>query len=239
MQQFKSKFKDPYYKGVTICNIQSCLRFNDFSLFGDGTHLGYFNMIGTFSFRHWSVQQTVDFWMKFITEILQLKIDYTTIHPDKPEWSKFYDVLVKNDDGCKWTDGEIGGYCTEFYVNNVEVGNIVNPLGNCIDVGFGLERLDSMVNGTKPKTTDEVISETIMKIIDSGYLPTHYKQGYVLKRLLRTLYKRGGNLDHPLFHKEVKRQQRMRENYRQLLPKNPNMSKEWWYSTHGIDLDEI
>ena len=239
MQQYKSKFKDPSYKGVTVCNIQSCLRFNDFSSFGDGTHLGYFNMMGTFSFRDWRVQQKVDFWMKFLTEILQLKIDYTTIHPDKSEWKQLHKIPVRFDESCKWTDGEIGGYCTEFYVNDVEIGNIVNPLGDCIDVGFGLERLDSIVNGLKPKTTEEVLSETILKLIESGYTPSHYKQGYVLKRLLRTLYKKGGHLDHPLFYNEVKRQKRMKDNYRLLLPKNPNMSKDWWYSTHGIEVDEV
>jgi hypothetical protein len=106
--------------------------------------------------------------MKFLTETLQLKIDYTTIHPDKPEWSQFYKVPVRNDENCKWTDGEIGGYCTEFYVNDIEIGNIVNPLGNCIDVGFGLERLDLIVNGSKSKTTEEVLSDTILKLIESG-----------------------------------------------------------------------
>ena len=31
-----------------------------------------------------------------------------------------------------------------------EIGNIVNPLGTCIDVGFGLERLDMIVHGRHP-----------------------------------------------------------------------------------------
>ena len=222
-----------------MCNIQSCLRLNDLDSLGDGTHLGYFNMMGTFSFRHWNISQTIDFWMEFLTNILNLKIDYTTIHPDKEEWRQFYNIEVKYDKNCKWSDGEIGGYCTEFYVNDIEIGNIVNPLDTCIDVGFGLERLDLIINGQNPKTTEESLCETIIKIIDSGYIPTHNKQGYILKKLLRILYKNGGNLDHPLFHNEVKRQKRMEEMYSKLLPKNPNKSKEWWYSTHGIEINDI
>ena len=61
MQQFKSFFKDENHKG-TISNIQSCLRLNDIDEIGDGTHLLYFNMIGFFSFREWSVPQAIDYW---------------------------------------------------------------------------------------------------------------------------------------------------------------------------------
>ncbi|WP_171898176.1 hypothetical protein [Rhizobium leguminosarum] len=34
------------------------------------------------------------------------------------------------------------------YKHGVEIGNIVNPLGTCIDVGFCTERLDLVANGT-------------------------------------------------------------------------------------------
>lgn len=239
MQKYKSFFKDFSYKDVTVCNIQSCLRLNDLDSIGDGTHLGYFNMMGTFSFRHWSVQQTIDFWMVFLTKKLHLNIDYVTVHPDKDEWKKFYNVNSRHDENCKWSDGDIGGYCTEFYINDVEIGNIVNPLDNCIDVGFGLERLEYILNGKIPKTVNETLSETIIKLIDSGYLPSHYKQGYILKKLLRTLYKHGGHLEHPLFLDEIKRQKGMKEKYQILLPKYPDKDKKWWYSTHGIDINYL
>ena len=68
MQQFKSKFKDLEYKG-TISNIQSCLRLNDIEEIGDGSHLLYFNMIGFFSFREWTVPQTIKYWMGFLNQI--------------------------------------------------------------------------------------------------------------------------------------------------------------------------
>lgn len=237
MQKYKRQFVDSSLTGETVCNIQSCIRLNDIESLGDGTHLGLFNMMGTFSFRHWSVQQTVDFWMTFLTKHLELKVDYTTIHPDVPDWKQFHSGDVRFDEGCKWTDGEIGGYCTEFYVNDIEIGNIVNPLGTCIDVGFGLERLDMVVNNTTPRPKEELLKELIDKIIESGYTPSHKRQGYVLKRLLKSLYKMGGSMSHPFFEKERERQMRMTERYQKLFPKNQDKTKEWWYSTHGIELD--
>ncbi len=77
--------------------------------------------------------------MGFLSEI-GIEPDYVTIHPDCPKYKELYsyhDVTLKYDENCKWTDGDIGGYCTEFYKDGIEIGNIVNPLGTCIDVGFG------------------------------------------------------------------------------------------------------
>jgi len=123
MQQFKSNFKDLSCKG-TLSNIQSCLRLNDIEEIGDGSHLLFFNMIGLFSFRELTVPQTIDLWMDFLNRI-GIKPDYITIHPDKEDWRdwyKNYDVEVRYDEVCKWSDGEIGGYCTEFYKNEIEIG---------------------------------------------------------------------------------------------------------------------
>jgi alanyl-tRNA synthetase len=168
MQQFKHFFKDTTHQD-TISNIQSCIRMNDIDEIGDGSHLLYFNMVGFFSFRDKTVKEVIDFWMEFLEKELGLKISYVTIHPDKiEEWEKYYngyDVEIKNDEECKWSDGEIGGYCTEFYIDGIEIGNIVNPLGNCIDVGFGLERLQYFVNGKVIKTKEETLKETILKIM--------------------------------------------------------------------------
>jgi alanyl-tRNA synthetase len=238
MQKFKRQFVDTSISGMTVCNIQSCIRLNDLDSLGDGTHLGCFDMIGTFSFRHWSIQQTLDFWMKFL-ERIEIPVDYVTVHPDRPEWKKLHSVPVREDSTCEWSDGTIGGYCTEFYSKDVEIGNIVNPLGTCIDVGFGLERIESILNGNSPKTKEQSLIDVIQKIVDSGYTPSHYKQGYVLKRLLRTLCKIGGKMDHPLFRHEVERQNKMQERYRKLLSKNPNMSDDWWYTTHGIVVKDV
>lgn len=244
MQQFKSLFKDENHKGTTA-NIQSCIRMNDFEEIGDSTHLLYFNMIGLFSFRQMTIQEAVDFWMEFLKDELKLTIGYVTIHPDKAgvldSWFSLYskhNVKVVINDECKWTDGEIGGYCTEFFIDDVEIGNIVNPLDNCIDVGFGLERLEMFVN-KKTINKEQTLKETIMKIIDSGYKPSNLKQGYVLRKLLRELWKIGGSMDNQFFTDEIQRQKKILEKYEHLKHKHSDKPKEWWFDTHGINLDEI
>jgi alanyl-tRNA synthetase len=239
MQQFKDKFIDKSYKG-TIANVQSCIRLNDFDEIGDGTHFAYFNMLGLFSFRELSVKQTINLFLKFIKN-LGLKIDYATIHPDKRDWKYYYPdyMPLKNDDDCKWTDGKIGGYCTEFYVDGIEIGNIVNPLGDCIDVGFGLERLDMLVNGKKQKSRIELLKECALKIIEAGFKPSNLKQGYVLRKILREIYKSGEVLDHQYFKDEIERQKIIKNRYEKLKNKNKDKTKEWWFDTHGIDLEEV
>jgi len=239
MQQFKSFFKDENHKG-TISNIQSCLRLNDIDEIGDGTHLLYFNMIGFFSFRDLSVPQAIDYWMGFLKRI-GITPDYITIHPDKPEWSKFYDkyrVEVRLDDECIWSDGEIGGYCTEFYKDDIEIGNIVNPLGTCIDVGFGLERIEMVLNNTT-KSKEDTLKETVFKMIESGFAPGNNKQGYILKKLLRLCHKNDLVIDHDFYRDEVVRQEKILVKWERLKDKHKDKPKEWWWDTHGIDLDLI
>jgi alanyl-tRNA synthetase len=239
MQQFKSFFKDENHKG-TISNIQSCLRLNDIDEIGDGTHLLYFNMIGFFSFRDLSVPQAIDYWMGFLKRI-GITPDYITIHPDKPEWSKFYDkygVEVRLDEECIWSDGEIGGYCTEFYKDDIEIGNIVNPLGTCIDVGFGLERIEMVLNDT-PKSKEDTLKETVFKMIESGFAPGNNKQGYILKKLLRLCHKNDVVIDHDFYRDEVVRQEKILVKWERLKDKHKDKPKEWWWDTHGIDLDLI
>jgi alanyl-tRNA synthetase len=243
MQQFKSKFCDKEYQD-TIANVQSCLRMNDFDEIGDSTHLLYFNMIGLFSFRKMTVDTAIIFWIEFIQNELGLKIDYVTVHPDKIKddlWTGYYyryGIPIKSDEECTWSDGEIGGYCTEFFIQGVEIGNIVNPLGDCIDVGFGLERLELFVNGlqiTKVKT----LKDTILKLIESGYKPSNLKQGYVLRKLLRQLYYEGESIEHPFFSQEIERQDKIKTKYNRLKDRFQDKPKEWWFDTHGINLDEM
>lgn len=239
MQQFKSLFKNESHKG-TISNIQSCLRLNDIDEIGDGTHLLYFNMIGFFSFRDWSVSATIDYWMEFLDKI-GITPDYITIHPDKPEWCEYYNkygVEIRFDSECIWSDGEIGGYCTEFYKDDIEIGNIVNPLGTCIDVGFGLERIQMVLNNI-PKSKEDTLKETVLKMVESGFEPGNNKQGYVLKKLLRLCHKNGVVINHKFYEEEVIRQEKILIKWNRLKDKHKDKPKEWWWDTHGIDLDLI
>lgn len=239
MQRYKKHFKNEFYHG-TIANNQQCLRLNDIDKLGDGNHLASFNMLGLFSFREWSIESTILFWRKFISR-LGLKIDKVTIHPEMFLWREYYpeDIKVELDKNCVWSDGEIKGYCTEFYVNGIEIGNIVNPLGGCIDVGFGLERLDQLVNDTKPKPRMELLIETANLLIKEGFKPSNKEHGYVLRKILRTIYKEKGLMDHKYFKEEIERQKKILDRYLKLKDKYKNMSKEWWLETHGINLDDL
>jgi alanyl-tRNA synthetase len=241
MQQFKDKFKNP--DNTSIANSQSCIRLQDLDEIGDGSHLLYFNMLGLFSFGELTMQQTIHFWMGFLDDILKVKIDYVTIHPDKYDsWKFFYfdypDLEIRYDPECVWSDGELGGYCTEFYKDGIEIGNIVNTSGQFIDVGFGLERIESIL-GNPVKSSTETLKETIYKIIESGYKPGNQKQEYVLRKLLRQLYKSGEIIEHQFFADEVNRQSKITSRYLKIKDKHPDKTKEWWYDTHGIDLSLI
>jgi hypothetical protein len=125
------------------------------------------------------------------------------------------------------SNDSISGYCTEFHKNGIKIGNIVNPLGTCIDVGFCLERLDTIVNGTPPGDALATLSDTAMRVIESGYRPSNKEQGYVLRKLLRSIYMMGGTLDHPFFDEEVERQKRLRTDYLRLRDRHSDKSPEW------------
>ena len=241
MQQFKDKYKNP--DNTTIANIQSCIRLNDLDEIGDGTHMLHFKMIGLFSFGEMTLNESVDFWVEFIRDYLNISIDYVTIHSDKFDtWKWLYErhhIPIKLDDECIWSDGEMGGYCTEFYHKGVEIGNIVNTMGKFIDVGFGYSRLNDIINGKNQLTKNDILSDAINKIIDAGFKPGPQKQGYILRKLLRQLYKGGGSIEHPFFTSEVERQEKAKVRYDRLKDKHQDKPKEWWFDTHGIDLDEM
>ncbi len=192
-------------------------------------------MIGLFSFKDKSVGWIVDFWLEFLKSI-DIVPDYFTIHPDKKDWVDLYPGLdVRFDRECIWSDGEIGGYCTEFYKNGIEIGNIVNPLDESIDVGFGLERLEIFHGISRSK--EDILRDSVNKIIESGISPSNLKQGYILRKILRESVKNQIRIDHQFYQDEISRQNKIQDRYDKLRNKNLDKSPEWWYDTHGIDID--
>ncbi len=241
MHHFKSQFSNEHYHD-TISNIQTCLRLNDLHEIGDGTHYLVFNMLGFFSFREWSVLQTIDYFMGFL-ESIECLPDYVTIHPDKiSEWSSLYSsysVEIREDLECQWSDGSIGGYCTEFYKNDIEIGNIVNTLGTCIDVGFGGERLLNIKGLLPILSKNDILIDTIHTLIQSGIVPSPNKHGYILRKILVELVYSGGYYDHPYFHMVYENIRRKYEWYHSVCyrPSFQNKSPQWWLDTHGIRVD--
>jgi alanyl-tRNA synthetase len=243
MQQYKKQFSSDCTG--TISNIQTCIRLKDLDEIGDGTHYLSFGMMGLFSFREWSLKRAIDFWMGFLCDTLGLEIDYVTIHPDRmSDWKGLYSeypVEIRADEECVWTDGEIGGYCTEFFKNDIEVGNIVNPLETCIDAGFGLERIQSFFTDLNPPSKQEILIDACSKILLSGFYPGNKEQGYILRKLLRELYKMGAEWDNEHFLKEKERQDRVIVKYYKNKDKDSlkGKTKEWWFDTMGVDIDFV
>lgn len=245
MQKLKPLFSNPHHTG-TQSDVQHCLRLNDLEEVGDGTHYLDFEMLGLFSFRDWTVPEGIRFWMEFLS-FLGLSPDTVTLHPDCKDWVSFYDdysVKIEWDPECLWSDGEIGGYCTEFYIQGVEVGNIVNPLGHCLDCGFGSERLEYFYQQKKghkvsSPSGSSVLERTINVLLESGVIPSNQKQGYVLRRLIRQQYRSQNPLpSHPCVNKEIERLQKIQSTLPRLKQKNPHQTVEWFWETHGIHPDD-
>jgi len=241
MQKHKSKFTNSE-SPKTLTDIQHCLRLNDLDEIGDGTHYLDFHMLGLFSFNQMTLQEAVDFWMTFCHHIDVIP-DTVTIHPDKPEWKSLYEkynVNVVLDPECVWSDGSIGGYCTEFYKDGVEIGNIVNTLGQHIDCGFGMERLESFYTGTETISKNQILQRTINVLIDSGVMPSNVGRGYVLRKLIRIGVNNGVEFtDHPIIEKERKRIERIRNSIPRLVSKNPDKDDKFFWETYGITREEL
>lgn len=189
MQKLKKSFSDINIRRTTLSDVQTCLRLNDLEEIGDGTHYLDFQMLGLFSFRHWSLKQGVDFWLEFLDSV-GVYPDTVTIHPDRSSHRSLYEgvpVMINNDSNCIWSDGGIGGYCTEFYKDGIELGNIVIPLGECLDCGFGLERIGGFMKGWSERKPDreEVLRRCVNILLKEGIFPCLRKQGYVLRKLVR------------------------------------------------------
>lgn len=238
MQHFKKQYSDTTFKD-TFSNIQKCLRLNDLDEIGDGTHFLNFEMIGLFSFREKSLKFSIDFMISFLKK-LNLKPDYVTIHPDKiNEWKdlyKDYDFYIKEDSECIWSDGNIGGYCTEFYIDDIEIGNIVNTLGDCIDIGFGLERLLQVSNSLESKTKLQILEETSIQLISEGVNIGHCKQEYILKKLIIESIFLGSKIKNEQFDKIRFNLKKSYENYLKNKDKKKfiNKSDEFWLDTFGF-----
>jgi alanyl-tRNA synthetase len=243
MQQYKSLYDDLNYTN-TFTNIQQCLRINDLEEIGDGTHFLSFEMIGIFSFREWSLKKTIDFMYSFLQKI-NITPDYVTIHPDKfEEWKHLYDeygLEIRLDHECIWSDGNIGGYCTEFYKNDVEIGNIVNTMGTCIDVGFGLERLLEVTDSLQTKTRLQILEDTCLLLLNNGIKVGNNKQGYILKKLITESIFEGTQLTNSDFIKIKENQKRAYETYLRKKDHKKFIDKDelFWLDTYGFNLNYI
>lgn len=249
MQRYRNRFRER--DGGGLSSLQSCIRTNDIDLVGDGTHLTYFQMLGNFSFGGIEYKQSVEMWH----EIVQIGIPITSVHvhPESSHrglWEKLGYTVIDDPD-CKWSDGDIGGYCCEMYNGELEVGNLVNTLGHSTDVGFGWERMVQVMEGKKrvdetslfnqnlsPVCRDHV--RTLESFWKNDIQPYNKGRGYVVRKMLRRIL--NDNLEGMIFQEWLDKEQGHLERKltfgRKHKEKYKDMSDQWWWDSFGITPEE-
>lgn len=254
MQVVKPKFHNPdnsYYS-----SLQSCLRTIDLDLVGDGTHLTYFEMLGSFSFGNNDYHKSVKMWHSIVTE-LSVPVTHVTVHPTQEHHKKLWDDLgyvVIPDEECTWSDGEIGGFCCELFVNDLEIGNLVNPLGSSVDVGFGLERLVQVIEGKNRVDETSLFNQnwhpivrdharSVTHLLEQQIMPGNKGRYNVCKDIIRRMLPYLEEPLQPEVEYWVERERELihqktytLERYRNSLHKKPY---EYWYNTFGLTQQEI
>jgi len=255
MQQIKEKFSHP--DQTKYGSLQSCIRTNDLDLVGDGSHLTYFEMLGNFSFGGEDYFHSIDLWDSIVKD-LKIPVSYVTYHPSQIEHQNYWihkGYQTKPDESCKWSDGNIGGYCCELFVNDLEIGNLVNTLGHSTDVGFGLERLCQVVEQKTRVDETSIFRQDLHPIVrdhcrtlkslkENGVTPGYKTRGTVCRRLIQRVLKY--EEDYPKlkefedwFEEEKKLQHKRLATGKRVWWKHKNKSPEFWKSTFGLTLEDF
>jgi alanyl-tRNA synthetase len=255
MQRHKGRFEQP--DGSGHGSVQSCVRTNDLELVGDGTHLTSFEMVGNFSFGGDDYERSVELWDCLLRD-LEIEVTHVTCHPTRGDhrelWTRRgYPVVPL--ESCRWSDGEIGGFCCEVFVGDLELGNLVNPLGHSTDVGFGLERLLMTWEGKQrveqtslfrqdlhPVVSDHV--RTLELLRENGVQPGGKGRGYVCRRLVRRILPLIGDpselpsLTDWIVGEQEHQRQRLKTG-RRLWRKFKDRSPEFWRETFGLTPEDL
>jgi len=172
MQQFKQYYLAPELAPAPrLVTIQPCFRTSDIQEVGDEKHLTFFEMLGNFGFNDYFKKEAIGFAWEFLTKELKIPASHliaTYFAGEKglPEDHQSLAIL-KTLKGLKkivpgkiednfWslnTEGSPGGPTVEFYLEDVEIWNLVfnqylvkqgafQPAKyQGVDTGMGLERL--------------------------------------------------------------------------------------------------
>lgn len=199
---------------------------------------------------------SVELWHSILTD---LRITDTCIHfhPTQTGHRRLWENLgysTKPDDSCVWSDGQIGGYCCEVFVGDLEIGNLVNPLGTSTDVGFGWERLLQIVEGKQrvdqtslfeqhlhPIVSDH--SRTLKLMREHGIEPGNKRRNYVCRRLLRRmlpLIDRSNRFEFDdWIETETELRERSLQQGRRVWRRHKNKPVKFWWETFGVLPEEI
>lgn len=202
MQQFKRYYLFPdEASSARITTCQKCVRTVDIDEVGDETHLTFFEMLGNFSFGYakkegsYFKEKAIKLAWEFLTEELKIEKSriYATYFKDDtaevPEDNESLEILQKIEglsdvkpqglDDNFWslgTEGSPGGPTVEFYIDGVEIWNLVfnefvmkngkyEPAElKGIDTGMGLERLAVMIQDKSDVYQTDIFEAIVSKI---------------------------------------------------------------------------
>lgn len=265
VQNFGSINDDILGKGKYM-NVQPCLRMDDINSISNKNtcHHVLFNMFGLFDYYATDTGMYFDLFIDLLDNLLPYdsSID-VKVHPKlfsdlsttsehdfkaycvRSKCNRYY---ISKDEGMVWKvkDSETEGYCIEFYVDDIEILNMVfTPIGNhyFMDVGVGLERLNFVVN-EESATTKEKLLAPISALLEEGVTSSNKKHGYVLRKLIR-MYLRLTNTNTTLLEsllQESKALDKITVKARQLLNGKTDVTdvdKAKLFDTYGIDEDTI
>jgi len=256
MQQLKEKFSDK--DGSKCGSLQSCVRTNDINLVGDGSHLTYFEMVGNFSFGRDDYFQVVDLWDSILRD-LQIPVTHITYHPSQPKhrdyWmDKGYQVMP-NEEDCIWSDGNIGGYCCEVFVKDLEIGNLVNTSGDSTDVGFGFERLLQVLENKKRVDETQLFRQDVHPVVrdhyrtlkslrQNGIEPGYKNRQTICRRLVQRILKFDTDWSKlsefkDWLESEKNLQEKRIKTGRRVWFKHKNKSLEFWKCSFGLTPEDV
>lgn len=203
MQQFKRFYLFPEEAPVAcLTTCQKCLRTGDIDEVGDETHLTFFEMLGNFSFGYpekegsYFKKEAIEMAWEYLTEELKIekeRISATYFAGDRgiPADEESRDLLKKITglDSSKilgtdfsetfWslgTEGSPGGPTVEFYVDGIEIWNLVfneykftggeyvKSESAGVDTGMGLERLVAVMQRKSDIYQTDAFASIIKKI---------------------------------------------------------------------------
>jgi alanyl-tRNA synthetase len=254
MQRFRSRFYEP--DGGRQGSLQSCIRTDDLGLVGDGSHLTSFQMLGNFSFGGDDYEISVELWHSILSD-LEVPVTDVHVHPSRGDHRRLWQkrgYTVVPDEECVWSDGRIGGHCCEVFVGNLEIGNLVNPLGHSTDVGFGWERLVQVIERKDRVDESSLFDQkhhpvvrdhcrTISSLRENGIEPGNKGRNYVCRRLLRRMLRHltGGEsfeFDEWLRQELELREKSLRQG-RRLWRRHSEKPVKFWWETFGILPEEV
>lgn len=254
MQPLKPRFQTP--DGTSHGNVQYCVRTNDIDEVGDGTHLTFFQMVGSFGFGTNDYERHVGMWTNIVRD-LGIPVDHVDVHPDSPHrrmWEN-QNFRISENPNCVWSDGTVGGYCSELFTpSGLEVGNLVNPMGHSVDVGFGYERMLQIVEG-KGRVDETSLFNQFLDLVsrdhfrtlevfkEQGIKPGNKGRNYVCRRLIRRFMRLQPQEFECSFSDwmgdERKRMEQSIRNGRRYFRNNGDKPPEFWWDSFGIMPEEL